>query len=124
MEVLTIKGFALDNNGDILIANNEIQMVDGDELIRQTVERILKTNKGEWVFDWDEGIDFSNVLGKNITEDMVRSEIENGLAQVDESLNISDFVMTVNRSTRQMTVKFTATSQEQDTNIEVITAWD
>lgn len=56
-------GFQL-KNGDVVIENNEIQMVSDAELIRQTVETVLNTNKGEWFFDEDEGINFDNILGK------------------------------------------------------------
>lgn len=63
-----MKGFEL-LNGDVVIKNGEIQMVSGAELLRQTVETVLNTNKGEWFFDIDEGITFSNILGKrNIKE--------------------------------------------------------
>ena len=33
-----MKGFALDSNGDVIIENNKIKMVDGTELIRQAVQ--------------------------------------------------------------------------------------
>ena len=58
-----MKGFEL-SNGDVVIENGEIQMVSGAELTRQTVETVLGTNKGEWFFNADEGITFSNILGK------------------------------------------------------------
>ena len=58
-----MKGFEL-SNGDVVIKNGEIQMVSGAELTRQTVETVLGTNKGEWFFNVDEGITFSNILGK------------------------------------------------------------
>lgn len=116
-----IKGFAL-KNGDVLIENNEIQMVEGNELLRQTVQSIIETNKGEWFEDWDEGIEFSNILGKGVTEEMVIAEIEDGLQQVDENLNISNFEMSV--KDRVLTVKFTCADEENDTEIEVEAEWD
>lgn len=39
-------------------------MVHGAEFTRQTVECVLGTNKGEWSLNVDEGINFSNILGK------------------------------------------------------------
>ncbi len=44
--------------------NQEIQMVNGSELLRQTVKTVLSTNKGEWSLNINEGIDFYNILGK------------------------------------------------------------
>lgn len=61
-----MQGFKL-NNGDVVIENGEIQMTAGGDLLRQTVETVLNTNKGEWWLNPDEGITFSNILGKHTT---------------------------------------------------------
>lgn len=116
-----MKSFAMNESGDLIIENNEIQMVENEELIRQTVREIINTNKGEWFFDWEMGIDFSNILGKGVTEEMVQAEIEEGLQQVDEVLHISDFTMSVEG--RKLKVTFTAKNEETDEEIEVIEIW-
>jgi hypothetical protein len=54
----------LDSNGDIVIKNNKIQMIEGDEVTKQKIETVLGTNKGEWVLNPDEGINFRNITGK------------------------------------------------------------
>lgn len=59
-----MKGFLLDSNGDVVIKSGKIQMTEGDDLVRQTIRTVLGTNKGEWVFDQNEGINFKNILGK------------------------------------------------------------
>lgn len=51
-------------NGDLVITNNEIELVEGNELKRQTIQSVLSTNKGEWFFDAEEGIDFQSILGE------------------------------------------------------------
>ena len=51
-------------NGDLSITNNEIDMIEGNELKAQTIGCVLSTNKGEWLFNLDEGIDFDAILGK------------------------------------------------------------
>lgn len=58
-----MKGFKL-NSGDVEITNKRIVMVEGAELTRQNVQQVLSTNKGEWVLNPDEGIDFKNILGR------------------------------------------------------------
>ena len=60
-----MKSFKLDSNGDVVIKNGNIAMVDGAELTAQTVRTLLGTNKGEWFGNLDEGISFKNILGKN-----------------------------------------------------------
>lgn len=65
--MVVIKGFLLDNNGDVVIKDGKIAMVEGAELKAQTVKTVLGTNNGEWFGNPDEGISFRNILGKNRT---------------------------------------------------------
>ena len=99
-------GFAVDDHGDVVIENNAISIVTGNELIRQKVWAVLKTNLREWFFDWDQGVDFDNLIGKGINEDLVRYEIEKGLVQVDKTFKITEFVYTVDKAARAATVTF------------------
>ena len=71
-----MKGFKLTSSGDVEIKNNQIQMIDGNELLRQTVECVLGTNKGEWFLNPDEGINFRNILGKRIPEQETNKALE------------------------------------------------
>lgn len=58
-----MKGFML-TNGDLSITNNEIDMIEGGALKAQTIQQVLSTNKGEWFYNENEGINFENILGK------------------------------------------------------------
>ena len=104
-------GFKIDERGDVVIENNEISIVTDDELLRQKVWSILRTNLKEWFFDWSQGIDFDNLLGKNTNEELVRYEIERGLLQVDSTFTITDFAYSVDRATRTATVTFKAQNE-------------
>ena len=66
-------GFML-KNGDLSITNHEIDMIEDDELTIQTIQFVLSTNKGEWMFDTDEGIDFSGILGKQKVKTAIPSD--------------------------------------------------
>lgn len=55
-----MRGFEL-TDGDLKIVNNEISMVEDSELKAQTIQQVISTNKGEWLFDKDEGIDFGSI---------------------------------------------------------------
>lgn len=74
-------------DGDLVISNNEIEQVEGDELTVQTIQQVLSTNKGEWLFDAEEGINFDNILGKQRTKTgtakdaLYRQEIANARAE-------------------------------------------
>ena len=59
-----IKGFALNEHGDVLIESGAIRMVQGAELTKQTIKSVLGTQKGEWFLNWEEGINHNAILGK------------------------------------------------------------
>lgn len=80
-----MKGFML-SDGDLVITNNEIVMTQGNELTSQTIQCVLSTNKGEWIFDEEEGIDFDNIFGKQRVKttkatDSFYREDDNALAE-------------------------------------------
>lgn len=106
-----MKGFALDNNGDLLIENGAISIVVGDSLLQQKVWTVLRTNLEEWFFDWEQGIDFDNLLGKDTGEELARYEIQRGLAQVDSTFTITEFAYSVDKSARKATVRFKAQTE-------------
>lgn len=110
-----MKGFDLDENGDVVIENNEISIVVGASLVQQKVRTVLQTNLGEWFFDWEQGIDFDNLLGKGTNEDLVRYEIERGLAQVDETFELTEFAYEADYSSRIAKVSFKAQNSNGET---------
>ena len=92
--------------GDIVI-----QMISGDNLLKQKVQTVLGSNKGEWILNRDEGIEFSDILGKGNSEDIIRSEIQNGLNQVDETFVITSFEMDIDID-RKYKISFTAQNSD------------
>lgn len=117
-----MKSFGLDENGDVIIENNEIQMAENEELLRQTIKTNIATNKGEWFLDWEQGINRSNILGKGVKEETVLEEIEDALQQADETLHITEFKYGVNE--RKSKVSFKAANEETDNEIEVTEEWE
>lgn len=105
-------GFKLDEKGDILIENNQIQMVSGDELIKQTVKTVIGTNKGEWFLNEDEGITFENILGKFVDEDIIKTEIEDGLLQIDDSFSFTGFCYEFDTDKRKLSISFSAVNDD------------
>lgn len=110
-----MKGFALDSNGDVIIEKNKIKLVDGTELIRQTVQTVLGTNKNEWFLNIDEGIDFNNLLGKKKDDEIIRNEIIQGLQQVDGSFVLETFTCDFDRKHRKLTINFKAKNSDGKT---------
>lgn len=115
-----MKGFALDENGDLEIKKGAIQMTNGEALRNQKIQTVLGTNKGEWFLNIEEGVDFSKLLGRNRTEEEMRFEVERALRQVDESI-VLDELMTEKRG-RTLRVKFKAHTEKGET-IEGAKEW-
>ncbi len=84
-----MKGFALDNHGDVIIKKNDIQLVCGTELSIQKIRQVLSTNRGEWWLDPEEGIPVQKVLKKNPNQAMIRDYVRNAISQVDKSLEMA-----------------------------------
>lgn len=112
-------GFALDENNDIIIENNQINMVNGAEFISQTLRTVTGTNRGEWCLNEDEGINLKIFSGKTVPdEETVRSEIEQGLLQIDSSLVLTDFSMDFDSKSRTLSVRFTTVNGDGE-SVEV-----
>lgn len=92
-------GFAIDENGDAIIENNDIKLVSDKELIRQTVKQVLSTNLGEWWLNENEGIAFNAILKKNPQYDQIEDTVKSGLLQIDKTFELTSFVCTpINRT--------------------------
>ena len=57
-------------------------------------------------------------------ENVIKSEIEQGIAQVDSSLTITEFICSYNRDARKLNVSFSAKSSNNDEVVEVSNSWD
>ena len=91
-------------NGDVVVGET-IEMVDGAELLKQKVERVIGTNLGEWSYDKEEGIDFRALLVKNPDEAEIRATIEAALVRIDETLAITEFEMYLDKRTAVINFK-------------------
>lgn len=118
-----MKGFEMDSTGDVAVVNNKIPMVSGASLVQQKVQNVLSTNKGEWFLNLNEGIDFDNVLGKGVTEDLVRYEIEQVLLQIDSTFTITEFSCEIDSRSRKVKAKFKAQTNSGE-EVEGDYAWD
>lgn len=86
-----MKGFKLDQSGDVVIENRQIQFVDGNELLAQAVRMVLATTSGDWFLNENEGINYRNIHVKNPNFDLIRDEVQKGLLQVDSSFVLEKY---------------------------------
>lgn len=110
-------GFALDQNGDVVIQNNKIVMVSDNELTRQTMRTVVGTNNGEWFLNTDEGINFKNILVKNPDYDVIKGEVTDGIKQVDKDFVLNSFDYSLDKN-RNLKIDFEATNGNNTINTQ------
>jgi hypothetical protein len=94
--------------------------VDGIEAIKQAIYKIIGTERYHFlIYDWDYGIEISNLIGKDSL--FTYAELERicteALTQDSRILSISDFNITQTESD-EFLVSFTANTIEGDIQIE------
>ena len=117
-------GFALDDNGDLLIENGEIQMAHGKHLTMQTIQTVWLTKKNEWFFDLDEGVERDLIIGqKNVDEDTVIAILQDGLDQISDTLVIDYLQCSFDKVVRKLHVDVTVKDEETGETIEITDVW-
>lgn len=101
-----MKDLLVNSNGDLALSSGDLQYVTDGNLLRQKAQLILSTNKGEWEFNTDEGIDFFAILTKNPDYDQILDTVLDGLHQVNEDIQISSYDFSL--VDRHLTMNFTA----------------
>ena len=75
---------------DVVIEGSDLAMVDGIDDLKQVLVGVLSTNKGEWEYDKEEGIDFHKILVKNPNYELIEDEIRQAIKRIDEELEVSN----------------------------------
>jgi len=99
-------------DGDIVIENGNVVMVEDDEDLAQSVEMVLGTRKGEFFLDPDHGLSFDNLLGKQADEFEARDDIIEAISQEDRVSAVTDISFIDDRSARKRSVKVTVQKQD------------
>lgn len=102
---------ALATNGhDLIIANGDLVIADGQDAIAQQLEIRLRFWFGEWFRDRQEGIDFLTfILVKNPQESIIVTLLAKVIRGTPGIVNLNTIVLNYDGSTRTMTVTFTCT---------------
>lgn len=118
-----MKTFKLDLNGDVVIADNKIDMVSGIEITIQTLKQVIGTNLGEWFGNGEEGVDLDVILTKNPNYDLVQNTIETAVQYVADMLGIEleadDFQYNVVGRTLDISFELTQTTEEATDTAQV-----
>lgn len=101
-----MKDLQIASNGDLVLSGGDIPYISGANLEVQKTRLVLGTNKGEWVLNPDEGINFNVMLGKNPNYDQIIDTVLDGLHQINEDIQISSYRF--EKKDRHLVLKFTA----------------
>lgn len=94
-----MKAFKVNSNGDLIIKNGDLVMIEGQEELRQSVERILTTNINEWFLDTEFGLDYSELQGKGKREDGIKLALSEAIYQDPriKTVDIKNIEIDINR---------------------------
>jgi len=100
---------ALDSDGDLLITNDALVLVEGDDAIVQQLVIRFQFFLGEWFLDTRIGIPyFGEILIKNPDLSRVRAIFKQTVLTTPGIASLEEFSLVVDGSTRKATVTFRA----------------
>lgn len=109
-----MKTFELDENGDVIIENNNVKIVEGREELIQQIKLIFRSKQGEWFFNEEYGLNYDNLFQKKVNLDLIRDEIKNGLSQCSAILSIDYINIEFNKNERKLKISFGATNTSNE----------
>lgn len=103
-----MKALALTTDGDLLMEHGQLQEVDGVDEVVQRFRQIVRTNKGEWFLNPDEGIDYRVFWQKLPDDEEIRLALEDAASQVPEIDRLENIKIDFDRRNRVLTISFVA----------------
>lgn len=97
---------------DLVIVSGNLQMIEGKDEIVQAVERTLTTRLGEFFLDTSHGFDYETVQKKGYSEEEIKDAVREAVLQDDRIISVDSVDVTVDRSSRSVNIRFTATGDE------------
>ncbi|KHD86379.1 hypothetical protein NG54_03445 [Heyndrickxia ginsengihumi] len=105
-------------DGDIVIENGDVVMVEDDEELAQSLRIVLGTRKGEFALEPDHGLTFDNILGKQANEFEARDDIIEALSQDDRVSAVTGITFADDRTKRRRSISISV-QKEDGTEIDV-----
>ncbi|MCA0980246.1 DUF2634 domain-containing protein [Exiguobacterium aestuarii] len=101
-------------DGDLVIWENDVSLVDGKEEVAQSLLNAVGTNIGEFQLEPDMGIEFFNILGKGVTKEDIQAEVFAGLSQEERVETVDEISVSIDSLERKTSIDFTVTTVEGD----------
>ena len=111
---------ALNNDGDLLLSDYDLVIIDGVDQVAQNLEIRLKFFLGEWYLDIDAGLPYyQDVFIKSPNQIRVESLIKQEILDTDGINEITSFSSEFDSSLRKFSVNFSALADEGEVELEV-----
>lgn len=91
-------------DGDLVISSGELNMVEGDLEIAQSVRMTMETAQGEWFLNPDFGMDREPLENKIFNEEAVRASIVEAATDDERIESVNDLVFAQDKSNRMLHV--------------------
>lgn len=102
-------------NGDLVFdGQGNLVMVEGEDEIAQSIERILTTNKGEWFLNLEHGLDYSAIQGKGRDIEGIKLAITEAILQEGRVSEVEKIDLSLDKD-RHLKIDVTVRLQEGDT---------
>lgn len=97
----------IDGDGDLVIENGDLVLVDGSEAVRQNLLQNLRMFRGEWFLAQDQGVPYyENILIKNPNPDVVDGALKSVIINTPGVLELLSFTLDYDDSNRRLTLDF------------------
>lgn len=104
--------FDVNDNNDIVIENNKLVLVEGQDEIRQLLLERLRTFLGEWMLDTSLGISyFENIFKKRVNVNIITSIFKKAIRGTPGILELTQFELDFTGSARLLDIAFRARTQ-------------
>src|SRR5690625_4585568 len=98
-----MQSLKLNRDGDLVMRNGDLQLVDNKVELAQTIRTLLQTNKNEWFLNPEMGFEHSVVLGvKAIDQEELNSALQDVASQINEIDRIENIQVDQDRKTRKV----------------------
>ena len=114
-----MKGFAIDEKGDVIFEKNDIKIETSTSLLIQKIRQVLSTNRGEWWLNETEGVPVQKILKKNPNTAQIKDYVRSAIAQVDSTLQMTKCDITVEGRRMKITFAVSGAEGEAETELEV-----
>lgn len=107
-----MKTFKMIDDDLVFDDTGNLVMIDGYEEVRQSIERILTTNKNEWFLNIDFGLDYSSIRGKGKTKEEIELALREAIYQDNRITDVVFKELELNRETRNLYVNIDAVVED------------